>query len=108
MKTKLLKKVRKKYGYYFNQNGYPILVNHLLKQVEVINPEYCAKKAGYEVKNLSDTIEVPLNEWCWRFLKSEMLGEYGWNMTRSFYKKANMISKRPIKNKTKNENNNIN
>jgi len=101
MRTKLLKKIRKRYEWYFNNDGYPVLIDHYKKLVTLYDVEYCAKRYGYKVEDLPILIKVPLQEWAIRILKTDILGEYGWTIGKVRYKIAVSRLKQKQKNISK-------
>jgi hypothetical protein len=95
MKVKLLKKVRKEFGWYINGNGYPVLIKYKLQRVILFNLDYCLRETGY--KNLEEAnLEVDPQTWAWRLLKYRILHKYGWTLDRHWYKHA--LRKSAIKN----------
>ena len=97
MRTKLLKKLRKRYGWYFNNDGFPVLLNHYEKTVTLYDVEYLCERAKYKVEDLPTIIKVPLTEWALRHLKMDILKDYGWEFSRVRYK----IASRKLKEKQK-------
>lgn len=90
MKTKLLKKIRKRYSWYLNSNQCPVLLDNYKKTVIIINNEYLCDKLKYTDANLKN-IEVSHAEWQWRWLKTIVLGQYGWKFNKHMYRSAKGI-----------------
>ena len=88
MKTKLLKKLRKKYDWYFNADGFPVLINHIKKAVTLYDVEYLCQRMNYKVEDLPTLVRVEHTEWALRNMKRDILQEYGWDMSRVRYKIA--------------------
>ena len=88
MKTKLLKKLHKRYNWYFNKDGFPVLIDHIKKEAFVYDVEFLCNRFGYKVEDLPTLVKVPLTEWALRNLKMDILKEYGWSMRRCNYKAA--------------------
>ena len=88
MKVKLLRKIRKKYDWYFNKDGYPVLINYTDKTVVLYDLEYLCKRYEYKVDDLLALISVPYTEWAIRCLKTDILKKYGWSMNRTRYRIA--------------------
>ena len=88
MKVKLLKNLRKRYEWYFNTDGYPILLDHLTQRVTIYDIEYLCQRRNYRVEDLPTIVKCPLTEWAWRFVKFDILSYYGWSFDHVQYKKA--------------------
>jgi hypothetical protein len=88
MRTKLLKKLHKTYDWYFNNDGFPLLINHYKKSVTLYDVEYLCQRMNYKMEDLPKLIQVPHTEWALRAMKLDILQEYGWNMSRVRYKIA--------------------
>lgn len=101
MKTKLLKEIRKRYEWYFNNDGFPVLIDHYKKIVTLYDVEYCTTRFGYKVDDLPTIVKVPLQEWAIRILKTDILGQYGWNINNVRYKIAVSRLKQKQKNNSK-------
>lgn len=101
MKTKLLKKIRKRYEWYFNNDGFPVLIDHDKKSVTLYDVEYCTTRFNYKVEDLPTIVKVPLQEWAIRILKTDILGQYGWNISNVRYKIAVSRLKKKQKNNSK-------
>jgi len=90
MKTKLLRKIRKRFGYYFNKNGWPVLVDHKRETVFIINADEvlrhsdCKTTEEYALRN-----EVPMELYAWRLLKLKIGQPFEVNLLQgAVYKKA--------------------
>jgi hypothetical protein len=88
MRTKLLKKLHKTYDWYFNNDGFPLLINHYKKSVTLYDVEYLCQRMNYKVEDLPTLVQVPHTEWALRMMKLDILQEYGWEMSRVRYKIA--------------------
>lgn len=88
MKTKLLKKLKKKYDWYFNKDGFPVLINHYTKTVVIYDYEFCCNRLHYSHEQAKEMVKVPLQEWALRHFKKDILTVWGWRFDRSVYKKA--------------------
>lgn len=88
MKTKLLKKIKKRYNWYFNKENYPVLIDHYTKLVTVYSVEYCAKRNNYTLEQIDELIECGKEEWCLRIMKRDLLERYGWTLNKSVYRLA--------------------
>ena len=93
MKIKLLKKIRKRYNWYFNKEKYPVLIDHKKKIAKVYDLEYCCKVEDIEVKSVQIFIGCKKTEWALRIMKRDILSQYGWKISRVLYKQANRIYK---------------
>ncbi len=91
MRTKLLKKLKKKYDWYFNKEGFPVLIQHKIEHAEVIDLEYCL---NYYNVDKDVKLEISQQEWALRCLKNKILGPYGYHYTRSNYRLAQRNLKR--------------
>lgn len=89
MKVKLLKKLRKKYSWYFNKDKFPVLLNHELKTVIVYDVDECASRFTNKTKEvLLKEIEVEHHVWALRIMKRDILSRYGYSIEYSNYKLA--------------------
>jgi hypothetical protein len=88
MKAKLLKKLRKKYNWYFNKDGFPILIKHVTKTVIVYDLEYCCNLFAYTPEDLEKYVKVPHQKWALRLLKRDILTRYGYTLDKIFYRKS--------------------
>jgi hypothetical protein len=88
MKVKLLKKLRKKYNWYFNKDGFPVLIDHSNKIATVYDLEYLAKRANYTLEEIEVKVKVDHTEWAIRWLKGDILKEWDWKYDRSVYRLA--------------------
>jgi len=89
MKVKLLKKLRKRYNWYFNDDGFPVLIDHYNKNITIYDLEYLTHKLKYTIQDLEAKVKVSHTEWALRWLKTDILKDYGWSVHKSFYRKAN-------------------
>lgn len=88
MKTKLLKKLHKKYDWYFNKESYPILIDHIRKSVTIFDLEYCCKLNNYKVEDVLSLVKVPTQEWAMRHFKNTILKTHGYRFDKAAYKIA--------------------
>lgn len=79
MKVKLLKKIRKRFDWYIDKNGVPILIDKKKKISTRINVNWCKEYLNYTDKDVAEKINVSMEEWCWRWLKTRMLQPFGYN-----------------------------
>ena len=95
MKVKVLKKLRKRYDWYFNTDGFPVLIDHIKKTVTLYDVEYLCQRNNYKVEDLPTLVKVEHTEWALRVMKWDLLQEWGWNISRVRYR----IATRKLKNK---------
>ncbi len=88
MKTKLLKKIRKQFSWYFNKDGFPVVINHEKQEVDIYDLEYCSKRIGYTLEEVEVKVKVSHQEWALRLLKNDILKPYGYKLQRNWYKLA--------------------
>ena len=88
MKVKLLKKLHKRYNWYFNNDNFPVLIDHDNKSVRIYDLEYLTKCNEYTLHDVKEKVKVSHHEWALRHLKTDILGQYGWNISKVFYGKA--------------------
>lgn len=88
MKTKLLKKLHKRYNWYFNKEKYPVLIDKVLKKAIVYDFEYCCNQCGIKIEDLDNHVKCDKYEWTLRIMKRKLLSEYGWSFDRSIFKQA--------------------
>jgi hypothetical protein len=95
MKTKLLRKVRKRYGWYLNKSGFPVLLDHSKKEVSIIDLDFYKTYFKYEsIQDVRDSIQVSEQEVCWRLLLTIMLETYGFSYSSRWYRIAVNKSKK--------------
>jgi hypothetical protein len=83
MKVKLLKKLRKRYSWYFNNDNFPVLIDHHNKSVRIYDLEYVSALNKYTLEDVKEKVKVSHDEWALRHLKTDILGKYGWNMYKT-------------------------
>jgi hypothetical protein len=88
MKVKLLKKLRKRYAWYFNKNKFPVLIDHKKRSVTIYDLDYLMNKLSYTEEDIKQRVQVEHHEWALRWLKTDLLDEYGWKVNKSMYRKA--------------------
>lgn len=88
MKTKLLRKIRKRFDWYINSKGFPVLLDKAKKSVVVIDVPYLKDFFDMSDKDVTEQVEVRLEEWAWRNLKNKILQPFGYNMGNFYYKIA--------------------
>jgi len=90
MKVKLLKKIHKRYNWYFNANKEPVLIDHLEKDVTVYNFDYVREQCKYTLEDVEKRVQVSHEEWCYRWFKTDVLKTFGitWKRERNNYKIA--------------------
>lgn len=97
MKTKLLKRLHKRYDWYFNNEGYPVLIDKWFKNVKAYTEEYCL---GRKIVD-KEKIKCGMEEYALRVLKVDILKGYDWSPDRNNYKKATKIYKRILNESSK-------
>lgn len=100
MKVKLLKKVRKKYGWYFNSDNDPVVLNHKTKRLQVYNLAYCMADSGYDDKKLKARVKIDYKVWALRIAKRDILSEFGYSLEKTWYKAAQRKLNRKLKKST--------
>ena len=88
MKTKLLRKIRKRYQWYFNKDGYPVLLDMMEETAKLYDLEYCVSFHKYKMEDLPNLIKVSYTEWALRHLKMDILSQHGWSMKRVNFRLA--------------------
>lgn len=88
MKTKLLKKIRKRYNWYFNKEGFPILIDNYRLEATIIDLNYCMIFHNIKAHELDSLIRCSHQEWALRTLKIKILSNYGYTLNGAIYKKA--------------------
>ena len=90
MKVKLLKKIRKRYSWYFKKDKTPILIDHSNKTVEVYDVDYVSKAHNYTEQQIQNDVKVPLKEWCYRWFRVDIFKTFGidWKVDKNTYKLA--------------------
>lgn len=101
MKVKLLKKLHKRYKWYFNSKKIPILIDTYKKIVIIYDNDTCAKKSGIEVNDIPIKIKCTVDEWQLRHIKFDLLSKYGWNWQKSIYRTVLNKYKHKISNNLK-------
>jgi hypothetical protein len=96
MKIKLLKKLRKRYNWYFNKDKFPVLIDHSNKTATIYDIEYLAERAKYTLEDIEVKVKVNHTEWAIRYLKMDILKEWGWKYDRCVYKLAIKKYKRKL------------
>lgn len=94
MKTKLLKKIRKRFIWYINSEGFPVIIDKKEKSFGTINLTSLKKYYNYTDDSWKDEIEIDIKEWAWRNLKQRMLKPFGFNITQIWYNKAIRLSRK--------------
>jgi hypothetical protein len=97
MNIKLLKKIRKRYDWYFNSEKFPVLISHCSKKVIVMDMEYCKRVSNYSFEDIKELVKVNHTEWALRFMKNYILAEFGIKYSNIQYRQVN----REFKNKQK-------
>ena len=88
MKIKLLKKLRKRYNWYFNKDKFPVLIDHLEKTATVYDLEYVSGRAKYTMEDVKEKVKVDHTEWALRMMKLDTLKKWGWEIGKSTYRLA--------------------
>lgn len=82
MKIKLLKKIRKRYSWWFNDVGSLLYIDHKIKEVHVVNSSWVKKYAP--IHNFEE------NEF-WQIFQRWILYQYGYRFQKRIYRKAKRI-----------------
>jgi hypothetical protein len=93
MKVKLLKKIRKRFSWYIGVSGSPVLVDHKNKTIKKINESFYRKYVD-SLEGPIKGLEIPLEEACFRLLKTFMLKPYNFDYGDINYNKAKNLAKR--------------
>lgn len=88
MKVKLLRKVRKRFEWYFNRSGYPILIDKKRKHATVYDLDYCLRRSGYKEEQLPLKVTIKHAEWALRYMKADALYPFGITWDKIFYHNA--------------------
>lgn len=88
MKVKLLKKLKKRHEWYFNKEGFPVLIDHYERKATVYDLEYMRQRYSYSLEDVEKNVVVPHQVWALRRLKMDIMGEYGYSMDYCIYKYA--------------------
>lgn len=86
MRAKLLKKLRKKYSWYFNVDNFPVLLNHETRTVRLYDLEYMCERRGYTLQDVEKKVKVSHQEWALRLMKSDILSKYGYSLQERSYR----------------------
>lgn len=97
MKTKLLRKIHKRYNWYFNKDKFPVLIDHKTKRVTLYDLEYMCERFNYKLKDLPEFIKTPYHSWALNAMKLDILTNYGWTVRRTRYRIAVRRYKSKIK-----------
>jgi hypothetical protein len=96
MKVKLLKKLHKKYSWYFNNDKFPVLIIHSQKTVRLYDLEYLTNRFNYSLEDIKEKVKVDHTEWALRCLKLDIIDQFGWDMSKVRYKLAVRNYKRKL------------
>ena len=88
MKVKLLKKLRKRYNWYFNKDKFPVLIDHYKKKCIIYDLQYVSALNKYTLEDVQQKVKVSHDEWALRHLKTDILGKYGWDINKVHYEIA--------------------
>jgi len=94
MKVKLLKKIRKKYGWFINKYGFPVLVNHQKKTANVIDESYYKDYFGMKQSEEIMDLKVSIYLVCYRLMKTIMMKEFGYSFEHINYTRAKNLSRK--------------
>jgi hypothetical protein len=97
MKIKLLKKIRKRYDWYFNKEKYPVLIIHNTKEVIPIDFEYCTYFMNYTLEDVKQKVKIDYTEWALRLMKVRILKNYGITYNNLLYHRINRSFKKKQK-----------
>jgi tetrahydromethanopterin S-methyltransferase subunit G len=93
MKIKLLKKIRKRYDWYFNTEKYPVLICHNIKDVINMDLEYCRKRMKFTLEEVKEKVKCDYTEWALRIMKEDIFRDYGISYSNLLYHKINKAFK---------------
>ena len=96
MKVKLLKKLRKRYNWYFNKDNFPVLIDHKEETVDIYDLESIMNRVNYSLEDVEAKVKVSHPEWALRFLKKDILGSFGWSLDKIRYKHSYKKYKRKL------------
>jgi hypothetical protein len=96
MKVKLLKKIRKRYNWYFNNEKFPVFIDKVKKTAKIYDLEYMSNRYNYSLEDVKEKVKIDHTEWALRCLKMDIIGPYGWDMSRVRYKLALKKYKRKL------------
>lgn len=99
MKIKLLKKIRKRFSWYWNKDNFPVLIDHKTKSVDVLDLEYLKKYNSYTDEEVKTNVQCTIEEWAQRHLFNYITKPYGYSYKNLRYNIATRRSK--IKNRSK-------
>jgi hypothetical protein len=94
MKVKLLKKLRKRYSWYINTDGDPVLINHRTRSVTLFDIKYCAELYKMSVEERRKTLEISEDIFKFRLLIECYTGV---NFMERAYRYRTNIAKRLIR-----------
>lgn len=93
MKVKLLKKIHSRYSWYFNVDGYPVLVDHKRESVKAYTLGYCMNVTNTSTEDLANKVTIDYKNWAMRIFKEEFLSKWGYSINKSIYREALKYSK---------------
>lgn len=91
MKTKLLRKVRKRFSWYLNSEKRPVLIDNYANKIITYQNDDIQNRYGLEFyKEFSNLSYEKQIESIWHYFKYEMLGDYGYHKykLKSIFKKT--------------------
>jgi len=88
MKTKLLKKIHKRYNWYFNSEKNPVLIDKFLKTATIYDIEFCCYENNMKIEDVDKSVKCEKTEWTLRTMKRKILSTYGWSFNRAIFKLA--------------------
>ena len=93
MKVKLLKKIRKRFDWYINSKGFPILIDKRKKDSLILDLDEVKNYYRVDDDFIEKKLQVSVEEWSWRCLKNRILKPFGFSFGNINYTKAVRRSK---------------
>ena len=89
MKTKLLKKIRKRFDYYWNSKRTLVIIDYIAQKVVIINKDFLKDERFFTEENFK-AIEDYQSEYLRRVGINYMTSKFGvsWDASKIMYKKA--------------------
>jgi hypothetical protein len=97
MNIKLLKKIRKRYDWYFTEDKYPVLIDHVYKKVTTFDLAYCRLKSNYSLEDVNEKVKCTLDEWALRHMKEQVYSRYKIYYGDLYYRRINRLFKAKTK-----------
>jgi hypothetical protein len=97
MKVKLLKKIRKRFSYYFRKDGTLVLVDHHKKRPIIYDLANVLAMRNMTPEDFTKQVHIPEQQWLWRMLKDDMLKPFGYTYLDIMYRYGVRVSKHKTK-----------